>query len=130
MIYLKKEDLAGRINLGFYKQVIVVRKDISMSVGKLAVQVAHAAIGSYKLCDKKIIEKWEESGAKKVVVEVDNLEELLKLEEKAKKMGIPNFLVIDAGLTEFPEPTITCLGLGPEEENKINKLTGNLRLLK
>ncbi|MEM2083439.1 MAG: peptidyl-tRNA hydrolase Pth2 [Nitrososphaerota archaeon] len=113
-----------------YKQVIIVRKDISMSAGKLATQVAHAAIGSYKLCDKKIIEKWEENGAKKIVVEVDNLEELLKLEEKAKKMNIPNFLVIDAGLTEFPEPTITCLGLGPEEEKKINKITGNLRLLK
>jgi len=113
-----------------YKQVIIVRKDINMSVGKLAVLVAHAAIGSYKLCDKKIIEKWEENGAKKIVVEVNNLEELLKLQEKAKKMKIPNFLVIDAGLTEFPEPTITCLGLGPEEEMKINKVTGNLKLLK
>jgi|YelNatPaOPRAMG01_1025707.scaffolds.fasta_scaffold105191_2 PTH2 family peptidyl-tRNA hydrolase len=113
-----------------YKQVIVVRKDINMSIGKLAVQVAHAAIGSYKLCDKEIIKKWEESGAKKIVVEIDNLEELLKLEEKAKKMNIPNFLVIDAGLTEFSEPTITCLGLGPEEETKINKITGSLKLLK
>jgi PTH2 family peptidyl-tRNA hydrolase len=126
--------LINKINMGdilkSYKQVIIVRKDISMSIGKLAVQVAHAAIGSYKLCDKKIIEKWEKNGAKKIVVEVDNIEELLKLEEKAKKMNIPNFLVIDAGLTEFPEPTITCLGLGPEEETKINKITGNLKLLK
>lgn len=116
--------------MGSYKQVIIVRRDINMSLGKLAAQVAHAAIGSYKLCDKKIIEKWEKDGGKKVVLEVDSIEELLKLEEKAKKMGIPNFLVIDAGLTEFPEPTITCLGLGPEEETKINKVTGNLKLLK
>ncbi len=101
-----------------------------MSVGKLAVQVAHAAIGSYKLCDKEIIEKWEKDGGKKVVVEIDNIEELLKIGKKAKKMGIANFLVIDAGLTEFSEPTITCLGLGPEEESKINKLTGSLKLLK
>jgi len=126
--------LINKINMGdilkSYKQVIIVRKDISMSIGKLAVQVAHAAIGSYKLCDKKIIEKWEKNGAKKIVVEVDNIEELLKLEEKAKKMNVPNFLVIDAGLTEFSEPTITCLGLGPEEETKINKITGNLKLLK
>jgi len=39
-------------------------------------------------------------------------------------------MVQDAGHTELPESTITCLGIGPDEDEKIDKITGEFKLLK
>lgn len=113
-----------------YKMVIVVRKDIKMSIGKTCAQVAHAAVELSLKANKEILKKWLEEGGKKVVLYVNSLEELLELKEKAERLGINNVLIIDRGLTEVKEGTITCLGLGPDEEEKIDKVTGHLPLLK
>lgn len=112
-----------------YKQVIVVRKDIRMGKGKLASQVAHASLHAFLISDEKIRKKWISEGAKKVVLKVPDLSSLLKIYEKAKKAGLPVFLVRDAGKTQIKEGTITCLGIGPESEEKIDKITGKLKLL-
>ena len=48
-----------------YKQVIVVRKDLKLGAGKIASQVAHAAIGSMKKLlqtDPELVRKWEREG--------------------------------------------------------------------
>ena len=47
----------------------------------------------------------------------------------AKKNDIANYLVTDAGRTQVPESTITVLGLGPDEDEILDKLTGDLKLL-
>ncbi len=113
-----------------YKQVIVLRKDLEMSVGKKCVQSSHASLGAYRKTDKSIVKKWDSEGQKKVVLEVDSREEILKLYEKVKKGKISCFLVEDAGLTELDPGTITALGIGPDSEEKIDKITGSLKLLK
>jgi len=113
-----------------FKQVIVVRTDIKMSKGKLAAQVAHAALGAFLEQKNELIKKvWLREGAKKVVLKIESLEELLKIKELAEASKLPNFLVIDAGRTELPEGTVTCLGIGPDYETKIDKITGHLKLL-
>jgi len=111
------------------KQVIVVRSDLKMGKGKLAAQVAHASLEAYKKAGKEKVKVWEAAGSKKIVVKVDSLEELLDLERKAEELKIPNALIRDAGLTQLEEGTITCLGLGPDEDEKIDRLTGKLKLL-
>lgn len=111
-----------------YKQVIVVRKDLKLSPGKLAAQCCHASLGAYRNADKKLISKWEDTGEKKVVVQVENEKALLETWDKAKKLGIATALIKDAGHTEIAPGTITCLGLGPEEEKLIDKITGFLPL--
>jgi PTH2 family peptidyl-tRNA hydrolase len=112
-----------------YKQVIVLRRDLEISEGKKCVQSAHASLGAYEKADKEIIKKWNSEGQKKVVLEVDSEKDILELFKKAKKEKIPCFLVKDAGLTEVEPGTITALGLGPEEEEKLDKITGGLKLL-
>jgi PTH2 family peptidyl-tRNA hydrolase len=111
------------------KQAILVRTDLKMGKGKLATQVAHASLEVYKKTDKQKIKKWEEEGSKKIVLKVNSLKELLEYKKKANQLKIPNALIKDAGLTQLKRSTTTCLGLGPDDEEKIDKITKNLKLL-
>lgn len=115
-----------------YKQTIVIRTDIQMSVGKLAAQACHASLEAALKAMKShpdIFEAWLREGAKKVVLRVESLEELLRLREKAERLGIPNALITDRGLTELPPGTVTALAVGPAESSLVDRVTGRLRLL-
>ncbi len=113
-----------------YKQVIVLRTDLKLSRGKLAVQAAHAAIIGYELSDKRILEKWKMEGQKKIALKANSEKELFELREKARKLGLVAEVVRDAGLTEVAPGTVTALVIGPDEESKIDRVTGNLPLFK
>jgi PTH2 family peptidyl-tRNA hydrolase len=115
-----------------YKQVILVRKDLKLGAGKIASQVAHAAVGSMRKllqANPEIVKKWEREGSKKIVLKVNSLEELRSTENLIRRSKIPYFLVRDAGLTQAKSGTVTALGIGPIEESKIDKITGILKLL-
>ncbi len=111
------------------KQVIIVRRDLKLSPGKLAVQVAHASLEAYRRSGHKNRKAWEETGAKKVVVKVPDLKSLLETQEKARKLKLPHALIKDAGKTEIPEGTITALGIGPCPEKEMDRVTRDLKLL-
>jgi PTH2 family peptidyl-tRNA hydrolase len=111
--------------------VIVVRTDLGMGKGKLCSQVAHAALAVYNLAKEKnpsLVREWEREGAKKVVLKVGSEEELLDVYRRAVEKGLPSVLIKDRGLTQIP-PSFTAVGIGPEREEKIDEVTGNLRLL-
>lgn len=112
-----------------YKQAIVVRKDLKMGLGKLAAHVAHASLDCLESADKAIVEKWRKEGAKKVVLKVHDLKELNELYKKAKDSKLPACLIKDAGLTQLKKGTATCIGIGPIEEKKVDRITGKLKLL-
>jgi len=111
-----------------YKQVIILRKDLKWDEGKRIAHAIHAAIGALKLVAKKAIHEWEKEGAKKVVLKVENLRKLRNIEKKLKENKIPYFLVRDAGKTQLRKGTITAMGIGPIEEDRIDKITGKLKL--
>lgn len=111
------------------KQVIVVRADLKMGKGKLAAQVAHASLASFLKAGFFAKRKWLKQGMKKVVVKVSCEKELIEIYEKAKKAKLPCELIRDAGLTQIKPGTITALGIGPGEDEKIDKITKHLKLL-
>ena len=112
-----------------YKQVIIIRKDLKMGKGKLAAQSSHASYSSAKKAAKKMLDAWENEGQKKIVLKVASEKELLDLEKRCAKAGIPCALIMDAGKTQLEPGTVTALGIGPERDDKIDQITGNLALL-
>jgi len=116
-----------------YKQCIVLRTDLGMSTGKLISQACHAAVESSELAKKlkhKAWRAWRDEGAKKVVLQADSFEDLEELADKAEGLDIVNVLIQDRGLTEVPPGTLTTLGLGPDNSEKMDKVTGPLKLWK
>lgn len=111
------------------KQVLILRSDLGMSAGKMAAQAAHASLLAYEAASTEARRAWRRSGGKKVVLRVRTLKELLALRDGALRSGLPHGLVEDAGHTELPPGTVTALGIGPAEEGRIDRLTGELELL-
>ena len=112
-----------------YKQVILVRQDLKLPKGKMSVQVAHASVNALVKSHKDDIKKWQSLGQKKVVLKVKDEEELLSYKRKVEDAGLVNSIVVDAGKTCVEPGTITCLGIGPDKEDKIDKVTGKLKMV-
>jgi peptidyl-tRNA hydrolase, PTH2 family len=112
-----------------YKQVILVRHDLNLPKGKLAAQAAHAAVEAAFKSDQAIVKKWRGQGQKKVVLKVENEEQLLLYFQEAKNIGFAAALVTDAGKTVIAPGTKTAVGIGPDEEETIDKLTGTLTMV-
>lgn len=114
-----------------YKLVVAVREDLGLSSGKMAAQVAHAAVScalQSRKASKKWFSLWLTEGQKKVVVRARDLEELHELHRKCRSLKIVAALIDDAGMTELPPGTTTCLGMGPAPNHTIDSVTGHLKL--
>ena len=113
------------------KVVVVVRSDLDISKGKVAVQVAHAAVRcalESRVKAKPWFDRWMDGGERKIVVKAPDLRALHELQARAAKEGLVTALIQDAGLTEVEPGTVTCLGIGPAPEEIIDKITGQLSL--
>jgi len=115
-----------------YKQVIVVRSDLKMGKGKIAVQVAHAAISSSEDTRRKHpdwLRAWLAESQAKICLKIDSEKELRLLKGKFDSSGLPNSLIQDAGLTQLDPGTTTCLGIGPIPSGIVDRYTSHLKLL-
>jgi PTH2 family peptidyl-tRNA hydrolase len=125
----KKEELPRM------KLVIVIRRDLKMGRGKEIAQGAHAAMGAYNDSMNRwgpiagdMIEPWETNGRKKVCLKVASEGEIIRLSMLCEKDYIGHYLVRDAGRTEVQPMTPTALGIGPDYEERIDRITGDLDL--
>lgn len=131
------------------KLVIVIRKDLKMRRGKEIAQAGHACcswltqrlrlIGKDALQDINRVRptmdltnaeaEWVMGRFKKICLVVNSEAELMEIHEKARQAGLQSNLIVDAGDTEFHGvPTPTCIGIGPDYPEKIDPITGHLKL--
>ncbi|EEF45850.1 peptidyl-tRNA hydrolase 2, mitochondrial isoform X1 [Ricinus communis] len=114
------------------KMVLVVRQDLKMGAGKIASQCAHAATGMYSelmQSQQLLLSRWEQCGQPKIVVTCRNQQEMNKLQEAADSIGLPTFVVADAGRTQVLAGSKTVLAIGPGSKASVDAVTGKLRLL-
>ncbi len=124
------------------KQVIVMRKDLNMSKGKMVTQGAHASIAflTNKMKDNlsspealwwvnlsQAEKEWVYGTFFKVCVGVDSEKELLDIGYNAVMLGLSVKYIEET--TGFDEPTFTCLAIGPDYSSKIDPVTKHLKLL-
>ena len=130
------------------KQVIVVRHDLNYgTLGKKIAQASHASLAfltnrisfwgkgpddthiDARLGVTEAEQAWIKGSFAKICVRVDSEAELLDVHQTALKAGLVSYLITDKGLTVFKEPTITCCGIGPDTSERLDPVTGHLRLL-
>jgi peptidyl-tRNA hydrolase len=112
------------------KQVVVVNEALKLPRGKLAAQVAHAAVQGFVNASPTAQRKWLNAGMPKVVLRSESESELHELESRANSRGLPVALIEDAGHTVVEPGTVTCLAIGPAEDDAIDSLTGVLKLVR
>src|SRR5262252_4908207 len=95
------------------KLVVVVRTDLDMGRGKIAAQVAHAAVAATLTglgtadCTARLAE-----GQPKVVLRVRTAGQLEVVVRQARSSGLPVEVISDAGRTQLTPGTVTCCALG------------------
>ena len=129
-------------NMDKVKQVIVMRKDLNLSKGRLVTQGAHASVAF--LTDKmkanlsnpealwwvnlsQAEKEWIYGTFYKVCLSVDSEKELLDIGHKAVILGLSVKYIEET--TGFDKPTITCIAIGPDYSSKIDPVTKHLKLL-
>jgi PTH2 family peptidyl-tRNA hydrolase len=120
------------------KMVLVVNNGLKMGKGKIGAQCGHATLSGYYRCKKlsasskywtKVLEKWHWEGVKKICVKVDDSEQLLQVQKDASKLGIPSYVVADAGHTQIAAGSLTVCCLGPVESKHVDSITGKMKLI-
>lgn len=117
------------------KMVLVARTDLSMTQGKIAAQAVHAALAAYRTAiefNPSEVIRWVNDGEKVVVVRAPEHAGPAFLHERAEQatsLGLPTFLVADAGRTQVAPGSETVLAVGPGPAQTVDAITGDLRLL-
>lgn len=132
------------------KQVIIVRRDLGMSPGKLAAQVAHASVSAvlfgsslhsmqspddYEVYDYRCIDleddihDWLEGSQVKIVLGVDTEAELLGIYNDAQNTSTRRAIIKDEGRTQLQGQNYTAVAIGPAAPEDVDEITGHLKLL-
>jgi PTH2 family peptidyl-tRNA hydrolase len=112
------------------KLAMVVRTDLDMGRGKIAAQVAHAAVtAALRNIGSADFDGWLRDGQPKVVLKVTSGAQLRDVAERAAAAGLPVELIQDAGRTQVAPGTLTCCAVGPAADDRIDAVTGELSLL-
>ena len=140
------------------RQIIIARKDLNMSPGKLAAQVAHASMAFMSTWirnhadwngyiedyfPENIYTEWILQAFTKTICEAKNRNQLMKAVTIANELGLEEgvdyFLIKDNCLTELePEEVdengvgrvLTCIGFKPLDDETAWKISKKFQLYK
>jgi PTH2 family peptidyl-tRNA hydrolase len=91
---------------------LFANKGLGMSPGKIAAQVAHAAVEAYRVSSEEMLAKWYEGGHYcKLVMQARDESHLLIIERYLNERGFRTKLIIDEGHTEIAPLSATALGV-------------------
>ncbi len=111
---------------------VVVVRGLRMGPGKLAAQVGHACVTAALRArdhDPQNFRRWLDTGQMKIVLRVDVEKELYPIKSHAEDLGLTTALITDAGHTQLAPGTVTCLGIGPGTQARLDDVVGHLKLL-
>jgi peptidyl-tRNA hydrolase, PTH2 family len=134
---MRGQDVMGVEEARGPRQVIVMRRDLGMRRGKEIAQGAHASmlwlahrIRQPGFTFSEAERQWLGGAFTKVCVRVDSEDELIDIVKASQIAGVLVQLVVDSGRTEFHGvPTPTCCAVGPDFPERIDPITGRLKLL-
>ncbi len=104
-----------------HKMAIIFINELQNDPATLITRCSEAAMQAYEKAGWGAKRKWNKDGRQKIVVHVLDKMAIVQLQENASKFGIPHYL-LDG------EEKNTILVIGPEESDRMNKLSANLRL--
>jgi|SRR5579885_642246 len=115
---------------------IVVRTSLNMSTGKIGAQIGHSIqyimLKYQEVKNSKsgyLFKDWMNEGNSRKVVLGASDSEWAKLKEEFED-GIDCFIVRDAGYTEIPSGSETCMSIWPMLKNDAPKIIKRLQTLK
>lgn len=111
------------------KAFILLRKDLEMPEGKLAVQVGHAIdqvwayahSGNCSSTEEDDFHEWVNHGRRKIILRLNDEADMIKVKAKLEADGVSVFDVYDFGINIFGGLTYTGLVVFPTD-NEIKAL--------
>lgn len=123
------------------KQVILVRRDLKMKRASIAALVAKASAEFFidndesSRGDKLSVSltpqesEWLSSGSTRIVLGVPSENELKSLAFRAEIAGLQCYQITGTQASDIDfSPETLCVAIGPDESDKIDEITGNLKL--
>ncbi|KAI5170807.1 peptidyl-tRNA hydrolase, PTH2 family [Nematocida sp. LUAm3] len=112
------------------KGVVLVRTDLKMKKGKMVSQAMHGAYAAGIDAQNNAMNRvWSRYGFKKVALQVTSEEEMKEITKILQKQKVSVYPIVDAGRTQVEPNTWTVTFIGPDYEEKLDKVTGHLKLL-
>lgn len=106
------------------KLALIFVNGLENDVAKTIQLCARASMGAYNKLG--FFEKGKKKDFETVVVQVLDIQNLMNIKYNVDKYGINYFLVTND--EKDPDPLQTVLAVGPEEPEKLNKMSAGLRL--
>jgi PTH2 family peptidyl-tRNA hydrolase len=129
------------------KQIIIIRKNLKMRLGKIMSQSCHSSLKvffdrmtrndkqtspdglvAYTLMVPESMVPWIEGSFTKIGMTVDTDVMMIELYNKAQEAGIPCSMIEDNGATDAGMgrgvKTLTAIAIGPDTCEKIDMITG------
>jgi PTH2 family peptidyl-tRNA hydrolase len=113
------------------RMVFIVRKDLSMSVGKTISQCCHASSSLSILLSKHypdLYQTWQNQGHTKITLKVDSYNTFSEIQKKVVEKQLPFYLVLDAGKTQIDSGSETVLAIGPATKQQLDGITNQLKM--